>query len=330
MHNHPNSDKDEQAVHRLMGKIEHVLAKKYSLMPIGNGGSMPSGVLKGLSFSFQMKGPLEKEKIREVLVKSGEDFYSMINADSSVKPYMEYYPFTIKNIDIDLFFIDQNGRGIREPYIGGAQLYNGKLEYWVLKNSEFPEIASESEETYEEALQALGRMPGANVNNAKAALTEVQLPAIKNLLPGLLIPFDITPAIPDKFIAMTPTGKLDLYDWIYWGPRQVLENYFKNPNSLNQPLIRVKLSANIAQTGPREFNRGNLQGIEVTNYQWGPYPVIASETTMFGKKAFVAWAGLNDPQSGWTLMFNLVYPEKQGHPDANDMAFWKHFLSQTK
>ena len=77
---------------------------------------------------------------------------------------------------------------------------------------------------------------------------------ILDLLPNLLCPFAVDPGIPADFVALSPRGTLDPYDWIYWGPKDVLKAYFENPASLKTPLIRVKLSANVAQTGPNSFN----------------------------------------------------------------------------
>ena len=66
---------------------------------------------------------------------------------------------------------------------------------------------------------------------------------ILELLPNLLCPLAVDPGIPADFIALSPNGILDPHDLIYWGPKDVLKAYFKDPSSLKVPLIRVKLSA---------------------------------------------------------------------------------------
>src|ERR1700722_11400088 len=65
---------------------------------------------------------------------------------------------------------------------------------------------------------------------------------ILELLPNLLCPLAVDPSIPADFVALSPRGTLDPYDWIYWGSKDVLKAYFENPASLNKPVIRVKLS----------------------------------------------------------------------------------------
>jgi hypothetical protein len=102
--------------------------------------------------------------------------------------------------------------------------------------------------------------------------------------------------------------------------------------------LRVKLSANVAQTGPNSFN--NNESFEImekedpkefalTEAQWGDYPVHAIRTRMKGKLIFTAWVGLNDPEAGWTLMFNLVYPDTKGRPNTEDRQLWENFITKT-
>lgn len=162
---------------------------------------------------------------------------------------------------------------------------------------------------------------------------------ILNLLPNLACPLGVEPAIPDNFVAMSRSGILDPYDWIYWGPKEVIEAHFKDHDSLSQGIIRIKLSANVMQTGPHEFDGETLQesirslkkelGRNVTarDYNWGNYPVRAMKAKLPEQTFLIAWIGLNDP-SGWTLMANMIYPPK-GKLKAKDLALWKNFLEKT-
>ena len=49
----------------------------------------------------------------------------------------------------------------------------------------------------------------------------------------------MTPGIPADFVALSPNGILDPHDLIYWGPKDVLKAYFKDPSSLKVPLIHM-------------------------------------------------------------------------------------------
>ncbi|EFB40457.1 MAG: hypothetical protein AB7E63_09920 [Parachlamydia sp.] len=164
---------------------------------------------------------------------------------------------------------------------------------------------------------------------------------ILKLLPHLFYPLAVEPKIPDDFIAMSPKGKLNGYDWTYWGPKEVLEEYFKDPASLKVPILRVKLSENTVQTGPETFSENaeinNLkkkypQRFKDFKHRWGMYPVWAFQTDAYDKMICMAWIGLNahEGEGGWTLLVNLVYPEGPGHPDQNDLKLWDTFITQTK
>lgn len=109
---------------------------------------------------------------------------------------------------------------------------------------------------------------------------------IVELLPSLLCPLAIEPKIPVDFIALSPSGVLDCYDWIYWGPKETLEAYFKDPQSLKEPILRVKLSSNVIQTGPNTFSDNGddslkkleeqfPEGFDHIEHQWGDYPISA-------------------------------------------------------
>lgn len=164
---------------------------------------------------------------------------------------------------------------------------------------------------------------------------------ILNLLPNLLCPLAVDPSIPEDFIALSPSGTLHLYDWIYWGPKEVLETYFKNPTSLEVPILRVKLSADVAQTSPNSFNNERTteflkmlkkeypKEFASIETQWGDYPILAIKSKLEDSLVFIAWVGLNDPEGGWTLMFNLVYPDKKGHPNKKDRQLWESLLMKT-
>ncbi len=163
---------------------------------------------------------------------------------------------------------------------------------------------------------------------------------ILELLPNLLCPLAVDPGIPADFVALSPNGILDPHDLIYWGPKDVLKAYFQDPSSLKVPLIRVKLSEMVAQTGPNSFHKSFMdylkklkqedpKGFASIETQWGDYPVLAIRSILEGQLNFTAWVGLNDSEAGWTLMFDLVYPDKKGHPTKKDRQLWESLLTKT-
>lgn len=158
---------------------------------------------------------------------------------------------------------------------------------------------------------------------------------ILELLPNLSCPLAVDPAVPANFIALTPSGILNPYDWIYWGPKDVLNDFFENPSSLKEPILRVKLSPNTIQIGPNslsnekflEMRRDHSKGCTFTKAQWGNYPLIVVQDRIENNAIFMAFVGLNDPEAGWTLMFNLQYPGDE--PNERDCQLWEKIITKT-
>jgi hypothetical protein len=156
------------------------------------------------------------------------------------------------------------------------------------------------------------------------------------LPPNLLVPLAIEPDIPDNFVAMSPKGKLDVFDWTYWGPKKVLEKYFKDENSLSQSIIRVKLglaSQEEVEHPDRQFLRKDYEsnGLDFGDLQlkWGNYPIYALRGFGEDISFYQAFVGLNDPE-GTTLKFELVYPSKRKKPSKKDIKLWEKFLINSK
>ena len=167
---------------------------------------------------------------------------------------------------------------------------------------------------------------------------------IERLLPMAMHPLAVEPALPENYIAMSPNGNFDLYEGYYWGPKEVLEAFFKDRTSLTQPIIRVKLSFNVKQTGPDSFDGQSRAQFErmmkkfnktmsVSLHHWGAYPVFATKADSICKKfpgMYLAWIGLCDPD-GWVLLLDLYCPANgTGRPSEKDVAFWDTFLNETR
>lgn len=166
-------------------------------------------------------------------------------------------------------------------------------------------------------------------------------PRICSFLPNLIEQLAVEPGVPENFVALSAKGDPDVFDWIYWGPKDVLEAYFKDPKSLNQAIIRVKLSPVVVQTAPNEFN-GNTEkfvnevkeaffgNLTAATCNWGEYPVVAISAPFENREHNLAWVGLNEFESGTTLLFGLEVPDEPGRPNKADKQFWENFLLNTK
>ncbi len=160
---------------------------------------------------------------------------------------------------------------------------------------------------------------------------------IFSLLPTLDTPLCVTPYIPSDFVAMTKSGKLSFDEWVYWGPKGVLEAYFEKPSSLNRSILRVRLSETVKQLSAEKFSAENddmcklmaplgLKRLFDLRMKWGKYPIYVITAEFDNKWLYTAWVGLSDPQ-GTTLMFELVYPGTK--PTPKDFELWDLFLDKT-
>jgi len=146
---------NEKSVNNILYEIAYSFKKKYKLYPIATIVAMPGGIVKELGLDFQIIGPLSKDEIRRILINLAQEFLVFVNSDEAVRPYLENYPFEIKNIEITLFLKDSKGREIEDPHIGIAGISRGRLDYEILVITDIPKVISRVEESYEEALKAL-------------------------------------------------------------------------------------------------------------------------------------------------------------------------------
>ncbi len=153
---------------------------------------------------------------------------------------------------------------------------------------------------------------------------------IENLLPNLLVAqkLAIEPALPEDFVALARS------DWIYWGKKEILEEYFLDPKMLQEPILRVQITPNMRQDIPGKLNAQYIEpmrvrcgeDLEIMYGQWGPYPYCRIAGMHKGKKMRMAYVGMN-AKNGAVLLLHLISP-KQEDLLANEL--WESFFSNTK
>lgn len=148
----------EKAVNHAMGRNSKRLAKKYCLRPLSITVAMPGGDIRYLELEFQIQGPFSKIEARKVLLDIAHDFLTDLNADAELCSYLKNHSFTIKNIGITLFIINEKGYRFIDPDLGVASILKGTLQYKTMDTKydevikrELPFFKSITSETYEEA-----------------------------------------------------------------------------------------------------------------------------------------------------------------------------------
>ncbi len=164
-------------------------------------------------------------------------------------------------------------------------------------------------------------------------------PRIIKLLPGLATPLAIKPALPSDFVAGGPDGNPLVSERIYWGNKQVLNDFFLHPDDVKEPIIGLQISMNLNQqpekgfTGEKELMQEmKSHGFKVMKsrkFSWGHYPVWAVQLlTPKDEVMHLAWVGLNAPH-GSVLMFQMIYPKSYDKRRAQNISLWEDFLTKT-
>lgn len=147
--------KGEQLVNSVLAKTAKIIKSKFDLKPSGEGAAMPGGPVQELALCFDTKYPHNKEKLRELLIKSANELLNQVNENEEIQKFLKERPFTIKNIQIIIYNHDKEGREVYDPGIATAQISRGILTYRTVDSTDTFKFKQQFEESYEEALKAL-------------------------------------------------------------------------------------------------------------------------------------------------------------------------------
>lgn len=161
---------------------------------------------------------------------------------------------------------------------------------------------------------------------------------ILKLLPYVVQPPLVDPALPTNFILGEREEDPFFTLGYYWGSKKNLEEYFNDPATLSGCLIRTQISAKVKQLG---FDRFSCDGsthalsaagfteIKITKGGWGifPYRELSAKGPR-GRHYYQMWVGLNT-QEGATLCFQLLYPDFLYEPTQDQKNIWQSFVRNT-
>ena len=137
----------------IRNELSEDLSDQYNMRVIGTVGGLAEYV-NLLGLKFQIKGPLTQAQLRIILLGCVNAFLTALNNNEEIRPYLKTYPFTAEGINIGIFVMDSQGKGVSDPNIGIAQAFCGTLDYITIdrKNGHQNTVS----ETYEEAMQIVG------------------------------------------------------------------------------------------------------------------------------------------------------------------------------
>jgi hypothetical protein len=140
--------------HEIRADVAAKLTERYNMGIIGISGGMIDKV-NVIGLSFQILGPLSKEKLREILVDCVEEFLTSINEDEEIRPFLKNFPFTEQEIVINIFIVDKAGRNVYDPDIMVATANKGKMTYRTKDKNVEIGYKNEMKEDFQTALKSV-------------------------------------------------------------------------------------------------------------------------------------------------------------------------------
>ena len=102
--------------------------------------------------TFNYFHELSLVEARELVVKASEEYLKAINSSKRVRPYLKNYPFTIKNVEVDIYSLTEKGGDVSSDQIEYISVIDGVVTYAL----PYPENARRPilhKESYVEALR---------------------------------------------------------------------------------------------------------------------------------------------------------------------------------
>lgn len=133
------------------------LRQSKDLILCGSGGAMLEDI-KIFAMAFQSQQLLSLEEGRKLYVEIAEKFLRKINNDEKIRPFLNSYPITIKNLDISISFYQGSQRAPSKyiAFITTSNInpdYLNDFIYYAIYDHEVEQLGTIHKESYEEALK---------------------------------------------------------------------------------------------------------------------------------------------------------------------------------
>ena len=119
------------------------IKKKRDLDCVGYGGAFYTNVKK-INLTFYTKKTITLPEARRIFVEMNEDLIARYNSNEAIRPYLDNYPFTLKNVKISLLFGKINTT-TDETIVKAVHSVNGFIYYTLV-----PPGNSDKTEQFEE------------------------------------------------------------------------------------------------------------------------------------------------------------------------------------
>jgi hypothetical protein len=146
-------DKASEAFNSVIERTSKKIKDKYHFTFSGSsGGSKDGNKFWFFGLSFRRFGSvLDITKGRKLLVMAAEDFLKEANEDKNLTNYFDPFPFTGKNIELDIFTLDLDGNDVLDPNLAIITLSEGNITY--ITTNKDGSFKSRTKESYLDALK---------------------------------------------------------------------------------------------------------------------------------------------------------------------------------
>lgn len=145
---------DKQALaNQVRRKAASRLKEELKLRPCGTIGQMLHEI-KILGLSFYYYKPVDILEGRKLLVKALDTVLEEVNNESQIHPYLIRFPFKPRNVEIQIFLWNPDGREVSSGSLNVIEASEGYLSYDIHHPTD-PGFITVYKETYEDALQRL-------------------------------------------------------------------------------------------------------------------------------------------------------------------------------
>lgn len=138
----------------LTHKTAKKLEKENKLYLIGTGGGMIDDI-KMMSMSFNYYHEVNIKLARELVVSSVNEYLIAINNNKKIRPCLHEYPFTSKNVEINIFIYKLDHSYPPQDKIQCISAINGNVKYFLHEPGRPYKLVHK--ESFEEAVRVMQR-----------------------------------------------------------------------------------------------------------------------------------------------------------------------------
>ncbi|MES2200190.1 MAG: hypothetical protein V4489_08495 [Chlamydiota bacterium] len=144
----------EDVANEITRKTIQKVAREKKMSAIGIGGGMLGDIYK-MSISFQFFHPTTQMEARQLLVDVVSTYLQEINSNQKIRPYLHDYPFTAKNVQIDIWIKNPDRSDVAFNQIDYMVALSGELYYDLPIEPGTYKRRLLHKETYAEAVEIL-------------------------------------------------------------------------------------------------------------------------------------------------------------------------------